>query len=144
MKPRIDLQFLSPADKNRLWEILTEMPDEAFDLQNSADESSISWQISADFRKHFHLKWRDKVFQVWMERQTISGRTQLLFWCAEIRSKEWWSSFPEGSYPNDGGRSYLIQEGKTDAVARTSTFTLQLSGNMQHIRLREICADKMH
>ena len=144
MKPRIDLKFLTHEDQDQLWEILTETPNEAFDLQNGREESSVRWKIAVDFRKHFHLRWRDEELKVSMERQTISGKTQLLIYCAEVRSKEWWASFPAGSYPNDGGRSYRIQEGKTDVLAQTSNCALELSGDKYHIRLREVSAGKMH
>ena len=140
----IDLQFLSLTDTDRLIELFTDTPDEAFELTNGPEESSISWEIEADFCKHFHLTWQGKEMNVWISRKSMFGSLMLLFYCAEYRSKEWWESFPEGTLPNDGGRSYQIQEGKTDAVAQTSSYTLELSGDMHHIRLREICAKKMH
>lgn len=141
---QINLQFLTIADTDRLVELLTDTPDEAFELTNGPEESSVSWKTEGDFCKHFHLTWQGKEMNVWISRKSMFGSPMLLFYCAEYRSKEWWESFPEGTLPNDGGRSYQIQEGKTDAVAQTSSYTLELSGDMHHIRLREICAKKMH
>ncbi|MCX8485645.1 MAG: hypothetical protein ORN53_00420 [Crocinitomicaceae bacterium] len=139
----INLHFLSLTDTDRLIELFTDTPDEVFDLRNGSEKSSISWEIEAAFCKHFHLKWRDKVLHGWISRKALFGSPMLLFYCAEVRSKEWWASFPEGSLPNDGGRSYKIHEGKTDAVVQTSSCKLELSGDMHHIRLREICEEKM-
>ncbi len=61
----------------------------------------------------------------------------LLFWCAEARTKEWWASFSEGSSPNDGNRSFQIQDGKSVAVAHSNKRILQVSGDENHIRLWE-------
>lgn len=134
----INLHFLSLTDTDRLVELLTDMPDEVFDLRNGSEESSISWEIEADFCKHFHLKWRDKVLHGWISRKALFGSSMLLFYCAEVRTKEWWASFPEGSLPNDGGRSYQIQEGRSNTIARWESQVLQLTGSEKHIRLAEL------
>ena len=134
----IVLQFLSLTDTDRLIELFTDTPDEAFDLRNGSEESSISWETEADFCKHFHLKWRDKVLHGWISRKALFGSPMLLFYCAEYRSKEWWESFPEGTLPNDGGRSYRIQEGRSNTIARWESQVLQLTGSEKHIHLVEL------
>ena len=137
MHTLIEIQFLTISDTDRFAELFTDTPDEAFDLNIGSKESSISWKMEGDFCKHFHLIWQDKLFNAWISRKEQFGSPMLLFWCAEARTKEWWASFPEGSFPNDGLRSFQIQDGKLDSVAQTSGFTLELSGDMSHIRLVE-------
>ena len=138
MNTHIEIQFLTFSDTDRFVELFTDTPDEVFELQNGPKESSISWKTEGDFCKHFHLIWQDKLFNAWISRKELFGVPMLLFCCTEARTKEWWASFPEGSLPNDGGRSYRIQEGKSAAVAQTSSFILEVSGNENYIRLREV------
>jgi hypothetical protein len=137
MHTLIEIQFLTISDTDRHAELFTDTPDEAFELNIGSKESSISWKMEGDFCKHFHLIWQDKLFNAWISRKEQFGAPMLLFWCAEARTKEWWESFPDGSLPNDGLRSFQIQDGKLDSVAQTSGFTLELSGDMSHIRLVE-------
>jgi hypothetical protein len=137
MHALIEIQFLTISDTDRQAELFTDTPDEAFELSIGSEESSITWKMEGDFCKHFHLIWQDKLFNAWISRKEQFGAPMLLFWCAEARTKEWWESFPDESSPNDGLRSFQIQNGKLDSVAQTSGFTLELSGDMSHIRLVE-------
>ncbi len=135
---QINLQFLTITDTDRLVELLIDTPDEAFELTNGPEGSCVSWEIETDFCKHFHLTWQGKEMNVWISRKSMFGSPMLLLYCAEYRSKEWWESFPEGTLPNDGGRSYRIQEGRSDTIARWESQVLQLTGSEKHIRLVEL------
>lgn len=137
MHALIEIQFLTISDTDRFAELFTDTPDEAFELNIGSKESSISWKIEGDFCKHFHLIWQDKLFNAWISRKEQFGAPMLLFWCAEARTKEWWTSLPEGSFPNDGLRSFQIQDGKLDTVAKVNSFTLHVTGNPNNIYLRE-------
>jgi hypothetical protein len=137
MHALIEIQFLTISDTDRFAELFTDTPDDAFELNIGSKESSISWKIEGDFCKHFHLIWQDKLFNAWISRKEQFGASMLLFWCAEARTKEWWASFPEGSSPNDGLRSFQIQDGKLDTVAQVNSFTLNVTGNPNNIYLRE-------
>ena len=137
MHTLIEIQFLTISDTDRFTELFTDTPDEAFELSIGSEESSISWKMEGDFCKHFHLIWQDKLFNAWISRKELLGAPMLLFWCAEARTKEWWASFQEGSSPNDGLRSFHIQDGKLDTVAQVNSFTLNVTGNSNNIYLRE-------
>ncbi len=138
MNTLIEIQFLTFLDTDRFVELSTDTPDEAFELSIGPKESSISWKTEGDFYKHVHLIWQDKLFNAWISRKVMFGAPMLLFWCAEARTKEWWASFPEGSFPNNGGRSFQIQDGKSAAVAQAKKRILEVSGDENHIRLREV------
>lgn len=138
MNTLIEIQFLTISDTDRFAELFTDTPDEVFELRNGPKESSISWKTEGDFCKHIHLIWQDKLFNAWIARKSMFGTPMLLFYCAEYRSKEWWDSFPEGTLPNGGGRSYRIQEGRSDTIARWESQLLQLTGSEKHIRLVEL------
>jgi hypothetical protein len=87
--------------------------------------------------KIFFGAWRlnSGGFNAWISRKEMFGAPMLLFWCAEARTKEW---CPEGSFPNNGGRSFQIQDGKSAAVAQAKMRTLEVTGDENHIRLREV------
>jgi hypothetical protein len=137
MHTLIEIQFLTISDTDRFAELFTDTPNEAFELSIGPKESSMSWKTEGDFYKHFHLIWQDKLFNAWISRKEMFGVPMFLFYCAEYRSKEWWASFTEGSFPNDGGRSFQIQDGKSVAVAHSNKRTLEVSGDKNHIRLEE-------
>ena len=131
----IEIQFLTISDTDRFVELSTDTPDEAFELSIGPKESCISWKTEGDFCKHVHLIWQDKLFNAWISRKEMFGAPMLLFWCAEARTKEW---CPEGSFPNDRGRSFQIQDGKSVEVAQINKRTLEVSGDENHIRLWEV------
>lgn len=135
MNTLIEIQFLTFSDTDRFVELSTDTPDEVFELLNGPKESSISWKTEGDFCKHVHLIWQDKLFNAWISRKEQFGAPMLLFWCGEAGTKEW---CPEESFPNDGNRSFQIQDGKSVGVAQINKRTLEVSGDENHIRLWEV------
>lgn len=138
MHTQIEIQFLTLSDTDRHAELFTDTPDGAFELTIGSEESSISWKMEGDFCKHFHLIWQDILFNAWISRKEQFGAPMLLFWCAEARTKEWWASFPDGSSPNDGLRSFQIQNGKLDTVAVVKSFSLNVTGHSNCVCLQEV------
>jgi hypothetical protein len=138
MHPNIELRFLNSSDTEHFIEFLSDTPDSAFQVNMDANESTISWSLEGGFCKHLWITWRGKILNAWIARKDLVGGPMLLFWCAEYRSKEWWDSFPEGTLPNDGRRSYRIQEGQSDVITHCASHVLQLTGSEKHIRLAEV------
>ena len=138
MHPNIELRFLNSSDKEHFIEFLSDTPDTAFQVIMDTNESTISWNLEGAFCKHIRIEWRGKELNAWIARQSISGTFMLQFWCAEVRAAAWWASFPDGVSPNDGLRSYRIQEGQSEIVARWESKVLQLTGSEKHLRLAEI------
>lgn len=138
MNPNIELRFLNSSDTDHFIEFLSDAPDTAFQVIIGTSESTISWDLEGEFGKHLWIKWHGKVRNAWIERKDLFGSPMLLFWCTEYRSEEWWDSFPEGTLPNEGRRSYRIQEGQSDTIARSESQVLQLTGSEKHIGLAEL------
>lgn len=138
MHPNVELRFLNSSDTEHFIEFLSETPDSAFQVNMDANESTISWNLEGEFCKHLWITWRGKELNAWIARQSVYGSSLLLFWCAEVRDAAWWASFQDGVSPNDGVRSYRIQEGQSDVITRCASHVLQLTGSEKHLRLTEL------